>query len=53
MPSLHYIYDNSSNPNNYIDKLQALSSLKERGDLTDNEFKVFKRNLLKMINAKE
>lgn len=51
MPSLHYIYDNSSNPNNYIDKLQALSSLKERGDLTDNEFKIFKRNLLKMINA--
>lgn len=49
MPSLHYLYNNSSPPNNYIDKLQALSSLKNSGNLTEDEFKAFKRNLLKMI----
>ncbi len=53
MPSLHYLYDNNSFPNNTIDKLQALSSLKESGSLTESEFKTFKRNLLKMINPEE
>ena len=53
MPSLHYLYNNSSSPNNYIEKLQALSSLKDSGNLTEDEFKAFKRNLLKMIDAKE
>lgn len=50
MPSLHYLYDNDSPPNNYVDKLQALSSLKENGMLTESEFKVFKGHLLKMVN---
>ena len=53
MPSLHYLYNNDSAPNNTIDKLQALSSLKERGGLTESEYKTFKHNLLKMINHKE
>jgi len=49
MPSLHYLYDNDSPPNNYVDKLQALSSLKKNGMLTESEFKVFKGHLLKMV----
>ena len=53
MPSLHYLYNNSSSPNNTVDKLQALSSLKENGSLTESEFKTFKHNLLKMINHEE
>jgi DNA-binding NtrC family response regulator len=53
MPSLHYLYSNNSSPKNTIDKLQALSSLKESGSLTESEFKTFKHNLLKMINHKE
>jgi DNA-binding NtrC family response regulator len=53
MPSLHYLYNNNSAPNSTIDKLQALSSLKERGGLTENEYKTFKHNLLKMINHEE
>jgi YesN/AraC family two-component response regulator len=47
---LHYLYSNSSFSNNYIEKLQALSYLKESGNLTEDEFKAFKRNLLKMID---
>jgi len=53
MPSLHHLYNNNSSPNNTIDKLQALSSLKETGSLTEGEFKTFKQNLLKMINPEE
>ena len=53
MPSLHYLYNNNSSPNNFIDMLQTLSSLKESGSLTESEFKTFKYNLLKMINHKE
>jgi DNA-binding response OmpR family regulator len=47
---LHYLYNNSSFSNNYIDKLQALSCLKDNGNLTEDEFKSFKRSLLKMID---
>jgi len=53
MPSLHHLYSNNSFPNNTIDKLQALSSLKETGSLTESEFKTFKQNLLKMTNHEE
>ena len=53
-PSLHYLYNNSSFPNNYVEKLQALSSLKDSGNLTEDEFKTFKRNLLnKMIEHEQ
>ena len=50
MPSLHYLYNNNSAPNNTVDKLQALSSLKESGGLTESEYKTFKQNLLKMMD---
>ena len=53
MPSLHYLYNNNSAPNSTIDKLQTLTSLKERGGLTESEYKTFKHNLLKMINHEE
>jgi DNA-binding NtrC family response regulator len=49
MPNLHYIYNNSSPSSSYVDELQALSSLRESGTLTANEFKAFKSHLLKMI----
>ncbi len=52
MPALRYLYNNSS-PANCVDKLQAISSLKENGILTESEFKTFKSHLLKMINPRE
>jgi len=53
MPGLHYLYNNNSSPNNTIDKLQALSSLKESGSLTEGEFKTFKHKLLNSLNPEE
>jgi YesN/AraC family two-component response regulator len=52
MPSLHYLYNPDSPPNNTFDKLQALSSLKNSGLLTEGEFNSFKRLLLKTIDLK-
>lgn len=52
IPSLHYLYNTDPPPSNHIDKLQALSSLKENGLVTESEFKTFKRHLLKMISLK-
>jgi DNA-binding response OmpR family regulator len=52
MPSLHYLYDNNSSSDNYLDRLQALSSLKENGMLTEAEFKEFKQHLVKMVREK-
>jgi hypothetical protein len=52
LPNLHYLYHNNSPSNSYIDKLQALSSLKEKGLLTESEFKAFKSHLLNMISLK-
>ena len=52
MPSLHYIHNTDCLPSNQIDKLQALSSLKENGMLTESEFKELKRHLLEMTNHK-
>jgi len=54
MPSLHYLFNNNNSPpDNYVDKLQALSLLKENGMLTEIEFREFKRHLVEMIRAKE
>ena len=50
---LHYLYSNSSFSNNYIEKLQALSYLKDSGNLTEDEFKVFKQNLIKMVDHEQ
>ena len=52
LPALHYVC-NSNSPNvNYLEKLQALSSLKDNGMLTDSEFDSFKNHLLGMIDNK-
>ena len=53
MPSLHYLYNNSKSAGNTVEKLKALSMLKEKGNLTENEFKSFKQNLLKMMDSEE
>jgi len=52
MPSLHYLYENDSTSSRYVDQLKALSSLKESGTLTENEFNAFKGHLLKRISPK-
>ena len=49
-PNLHYLYNTDSTSSNYVDKLQALTSLKDNGMLTENEFNEFKKHLLKMIS---
>ncbi len=48
-PNLHYLYNTDSPSSSYVDKLQALSGLKDKGMLTENEFNEFKKHLLKMI----
>jgi hypothetical protein len=52
VPSLHYLYNPVYSPNNYVEKLQALSSLRESGILTDSEFKAFKKHLVSMISLR-
>jgi YesN/AraC family two-component response regulator len=52
VPSLHYLYNPDYPPDNYVEKLQALSSLKENGVLTDSEFKAFKKHLVGMISPR-
>jgi YesN/AraC family two-component response regulator len=51
MAGLHYLYNNTM-PDNYADNLQTLSSLKEKGMLTESEFKAFKIHCLNMLNTK-
>ena len=53
MPSLHYLYNNSPSPNNTVDKLEALSRLREKGNLTEHEFRNIKQKLLKTIDSEE
>jgi CheY-like chemotaxis protein len=52
MPGLHYLYHKNTSPN-YSDKLQAISSLKEDGVLTESEFKTFKNYLLNRLKSGE
>ena len=52
VPSLHYLYNPVSPRNNYVEKLQALSSLRENGVLTDSEFKAFKKHLVSMVSLR-
>jgi DNA-binding NtrC family response regulator len=52
-PNLHYLYTDKSSPKSTIDQLQTLTSLKERGTLTDSEFNAFKRHLLTTISMNE
>ena len=53
MPNLHTLYKSNSSPDHHIDQLEILSSLKENGNLTENEFDVFKEHLIKNINKNE
>ena len=52
VPSLHYLYNPDYPPNNHVEKLQALSSLRESGVLTDSEYKAFKKHLVSMISLR-
>jgi YesN/AraC family two-component response regulator len=52
MAGLYNLY-NDSMPNNHIDKLQALSSLMDRGLLTESEFKTFKNHYLNLIKIEK
>lgn len=51
MPNLHYLFYDISPPTNTVDKLQALSSLRENGTLTESEFATFKRHIINQINS--
>jgi YesN/AraC family two-component response regulator len=51
MAGLHYLYNNAA-PGNYVDNLQALASLKEKGMLTESEFKAFKYHCLNIMGNK-
>lgn len=53
MQSLHYLYNEKSFSDDVLKKLTALSSLKEKGTLSESEFNVFKRHLLKRVDAGE
>jgi YesN/AraC family two-component response regulator len=52
VPSLHYLYNMDHTPNNYVEKLQALTSLRESGVLTDSEFNAFKKHLVSMMDLR-
>jgi DNA-binding NtrC family response regulator len=53
MPNLHTLYKSNTSPDHHIDQLEILSSLKENGNLTENEFEVFKEHLIKNISKNE
>ncbi len=53
VPNLHTFYKSNTSPDRHIDQLEILSSLKENGNLTENEFEVFKEQLIKNINKNE
>lgn len=52
MAGLHDLYNNTA-PVNYIDQLQTLSTLKEKGMLTEGEFKSFKKHYLNILDNKK
>lgn len=47
MPSLHYLYTEDGGRKAVLDKLDDLVSLKEKGFLSDSEFRIMKGRLLK------
>ena len=53
MPNLQTYYKSDTTPDRQIDQLEILSSLKESGNLTENEFEVFKEHLIKNIGKNE
>lgn len=48
---IHHLYNNAM-PDNYVDNLQALASLKAKGMLTESEFRAFKNHCLNLLYAK-
>lgn len=48
---IHHLYSNTM-PDNYVDNLHALASLKEKGMLTESEFKSFKKHYLNLLDSK-
>ncbi len=53
MPNLQTFNKGNTSPDRHIDQLEILSSLKENGNLTENEFEVFKEQLIRNINKNE
>ena len=53
MPNLQTFNKGNTSPDHHIDQLEILSSLKENGNLTENEFEVFKEQLIRNINKNE
>lgn len=49
MPSLHYLYDEKGDDNAILEKLNALVSLREKGLLSDREFRAMKGRLFKKM----
>lgn len=49
---LQHLLDTPSPSAHYIDRMQALSSLKDKGVLTEKEFDRFKDNLMQMLDLK-
>lgn len=49
MPSLHYLYGERRDEASILEKLNALVSLKEKGLLTDREFRAMKGHVLNAI----
>lgn len=48
---IHHLYNNTM-PDNYVDNLQTLASLKEKGMLTEGEFKALKSHYLNILDYK-
>lgn len=49
---LHHLFRNPNSADTVLDKLTALSGLRQNGMLTEAEFNLFKEHLLKMVNSK-
>ena len=51
--NLHHLYSADDHNNDYFDRLQALSALRQNGILNESEFNTFKKHLIKMIDHKK
>jgi len=49
MPSLHYLYGETQARNMLMEKLDALIALREKGIFSDQELRIFKAHLLKIV----
>jgi DNA-binding NtrC family response regulator len=50
MPSVHYLYGETRDRNTLLEKLDALTALREKGLFSEQEFQVVKAHLLKVMN---